>query len=148
MRVNGIVVHHSDSPRDTTKMETIRKWHLAKGWADIGYHYVIEGDGKLRVGRRADQVGAHCLGHNSDPVRNTYTLGICLTGNFETEDPSEEQIHNLIQLLATLCRRHNLKPEQIYGHSDLYPTACPGYRLRTRLAGIRRNVGRYLVQKG
>jgi hypothetical protein len=55
-------------------METIRHWHVSEnGWADIGYHFVIEGDARIRQGRSIDTVGAHVRGHNMG------TLGICGT---------------------------------------------------------------------
>ena len=52
-RIKKVIIHCSATPegRDV-KTETIRQWHLDKGWSDIGYHYVIELDGSINVGRR------------------------------------------------------------------------------------------------
>ena len=45
--INAIYIHHSASPKSTT-VEQINQWHLDRGWAGIGYHFVINGDtGKI-----------------------------------------------------------------------------------------------------
>lgn len=137
-KINDIVIHHSASARDTTTVAMIKSWHLAKGYSDIGYHYVITGDGKLHVGRPAEQIGAHAYGRNTD------TLGINLTGNFDIEKPKPGQVDTLVQLLATLCKRHKLKPSDILGHRDTIATSCPGNNLYNMLPEIRKKVATYL----
>lgn len=137
-KINNIVIHHSASGRDTTSVDMIRTWHKNKGYADIGYHYIITGDGKLHVGRPADQVGAHAYGRNKD------TLGICLTGDFNTELPSKLQMDTLIQLVATLAKRHKLNPQAVIGHRDTIATACPGNLLYNRLPELREKIKKYL----
>lgn len=146
MRVNGIDLHHSASSRDQTKVADIRRWHVDQNkWSDIGYHYVIEGDGALRVGRPAHLVGAHVLGYNANYLRGTYRLGICLTGNFENERPNAAQIKTLVQLLAILCRRHGLNEQAIQGHRDHMATKCPGYYLYREFRDITTAVSLYLA---
>jgi N-acetyl-anhydromuramyl-L-alanine amidase AmpD len=116
----------------------IEQWHLGKGYAGIGYHYIITGDGKLHTGRPATEVGAHAYGRNSD------TLGICLTGNFDKEKPSDAQMKTLIQLLATLCQRHKLRTAAIIGHRDTIATSCPGANVYNKLSYIKTEVAKYL----
>ena len=82
----GIVIHHVGVPSGDTSAEAIHKAHLAKGWAGIGYHYVIRKDGTIERGRPLAAVGAHAQGHNFD------TVGINVTGNFDTERPTAEQL--------------------------------------------------------
>ena len=62
-KIDKVIIHCSATPegRDV-KMETIRDWHLKRGWSDIGYHYVIELDGKIVPARPLERVGAHCRG--------------------------------------------------------------------------------------
>ena len=137
-KITKIIVHNTASDRDTTKFETIRKWHLEKGWADIGYHYVITGDGKMHLGRPETAMGAHAVGHNSN------TLGVCVTGNFDLQKPLDKQIHTLVQVLAALCRRHGLQADDIIGHRDVNATSCPGKNMYARLPEIREKVSKYL----
>jgi N-acetylmuramoyl-L-alanine amidase len=84
-QIKKLIIHCSDSTFGN--VEQIRKWHLEKGWADIGYHYVVcngkihseseykkEFDGKIESGRAIERPGAHCEGDNYD------SIGICLIG--------------------------------------------------------------------
>lgn len=136
--VHGIVIHHSDSSRDATTFEEIKSWHLAQGWIDIGYHFVITGDGLMHLGRPETVMGAQTLNHNSD------TLGICVTGDFTHEKPSDAQMHTLVQLIATLARRHHLTVDKIKGHRDFNDTSCPGDNLYHLIPSIRESVKKYL----
>ena len=73
--IRKIVVHHSASP--AVSMEKIEQWHIERGFSEVGYHYVIQAGGFVRLGRKLDRVGAHCKGHNSD------SIGVCVVGSFE-----------------------------------------------------------------
>lgn len=132
----GIVIHHVGVPSGDTPAEAIHKAHLAKGWACIGYHYVIRKDGTIERGRPLAAVGAHAQGHNYD------TIGINVTGNFDTERPTPEQIDSLEKLLAFLCRIYDIEAgvTTIEGHRDVNATDCPGDNLYRLLPQIRRDV--------
>ena len=116
--LEAIVVHHSASRRSTTA-EDIRAWHKAKGWDDIGYHYVIEGDGKIVIGRPLWVVGAHC-------PPNTGRVGICVTGNNrileERWTPAQEAaLYMVVTSLQILVPKI-----QLFAHHELRSTECPG----------------------
>jgi N-acetylmuramoyl-L-alanine amidase len=122
--INRIVVHHSASRAGSHSWEDMRRWHLAKGWADIGYHFGIVDDGKgweVKVGRPVDQVGAHAKGFN------TGSIGVCFEGNFEDHRMPWEQFAAGVTLIARLCAKYGVAPERVQGHRELpYATACPG----------------------
>lgn len=142
LRVDEIDIHHAASS-NSARMEDLRRHHVqVLGWKDIGYHYVIERDGTLRVGRPAHQVGAHVGRFNWNPWKRTYPLGVCLVGNAENEPITPAQRRTLVQLLAVLCVRHKLKVSDIRGHRDVMPglTLCPGRYLYADLPAIRREV--------
>lgn len=144
-KVNYIVVHHSASSTNL-KMEDLKRIHLEKGWSDIGYHKVIEWNGQVKQGREESVIGSQAFGLNSE------SLGICLIGNFENIEPSDSQIHSLIQTLAILCKKYKLTKDKILGHRDVsaikkdtsLATACPGKNLYLLLPFIREKVGAYL----
>ena len=73
--INFIVWHCSASPnaKPLTREQLVAE-HKARGFRTIGYHYVIEPDGKVILGRPESEVGAHVEGHNSD------SIGICMIG--------------------------------------------------------------------
>ena len=129
---NRAIIHHSASP--DVLASTIHGWHLARGWAGIGYHFVIRENGAIERGRAEHTIGSH-----SGPGGNSDSIGIVLTGNFETGKPTAAQIDSLVWLL-----RDYLFPKygqlQVMGHKDVMPTACPGKSfpwadLRKRLEG-------------
>ena len=118
-RVETLVVHHSASPL-TTKATDIKQWHLAKGWEDIGYHFIIEADPvRLVYGRRPWEVGAHA-------PPNTGRLGLCIVGDntkmgsFWTAD----QIRAAQSLIESI--RLVYSGIQVVPHKKVRKTECPG----------------------
>lgn len=105
------------------------------GRLDIGYHYVIERDGRCRTARPPECVGSHTPGCNHD------SLSVCLAGgHLGADDFTLEQEETLIALLDALLDAHRLSAGDIKGHSECvrrrgYP--CPALdmnALRSRLA--------------
>ena len=117
--IDTLVVHHSAS-HPGTPASVIRAWHIARGWSDIGYHWVIEGDGECVTGRPLEQAGAHVRGLNG------YTAGVCLTGDNTKPDMgwSSPQIERLCALIASV--RVVFPQMNVCGHRDLAETECPG----------------------
>lgn len=119
---NLIVIHHSDSP-DVPAAE-IHAWHLARGWAGIGYHFVIRKDGSIERGRPQETIGAH-----AGAGVNGHSIGICLCGNFMKELPSDAQLVSLAELAAWLQRFYNASADgriEIKLHRQVAATDCPG----------------------
>ena len=113
-----IVLHHAAATECIA--EDIHRWHLANGWAGIGYHYLVRKDGSIHRGRPEDTVGAHALNSNS------ISVGVCFEGNFETETMPDLQLTAGAELVADLMRRYQLGVNAIRGHRDVNATACPG----------------------
>ncbi len=80
-RITEIIIHCSATPegKDFT-VDDIRRWHLARHFADIGYHYVIYRDGSVHKGRAENIAGAHCLGHNAHCIGFCYIGGVAKDG--------------------------------------------------------------------
>lgn len=132
-KVDEVIIHCSATRPDwmqdmgsLSKVAEIRRWHVeGNGWSDIGYHYVIDRNGKIREGRLEQRVGAHVKG------RNANSIGICLIGGFggsagDTFDDNftEDQEASLRKLIDELKRRY---PDisKISGHNQYSPKACP-----------------------
>lgn len=126
-KVEYLIIHHSATPRDRTTFEAVRKYHIKKGWGDIGYHFFITSDGTIHSGRKEDDVGCHC----SASSMNFKSLGICLAGNFEKEYPSAKQLKSLSSLLNQLVVKYLILPDHILGHREVpeAKTLCPGINL-------------------
>jgi N-acetyl-anhydromuramyl-L-alanine amidase AmpD len=127
--LNTLVVHHSALPLSDGPREIQRK-HRRRGFADIGYHFVIDAEGRIYAGRDVSVRGAHTGGHN------TGTLGVVLLGNFETQTPTEAQLESLRRLGRTLRDTYALT--HLAGHRDFQPgvTVCPGQQLAARLPAL------------
>jgi hypothetical protein len=122
-RLDTIVLHHSASKAANHTWEDIRKWHLARGWNAIGYHFGVvfdSGQWLVKPGRPIEQVGAHAKGFNA------HSVGICFEGNFSETEMPPEQFALGVSLISTLLFAHPTIVK-VVGHRDLpYPTECPG----------------------
>ena len=123
--IDYIVIHCAYTKLSmTTDVNRIRKWHLKRGFNDIGYHYYIRIDGSLEIGRPVDIAGAHVKGYNSN------SIGICYEGGMsENGEPldtrNDAQKLTIFTLLKDLKINHPLA--LIKGHRD-FPNvnkACP-----------------------
>ncbi len=125
-----IVVHHSASPPSTSP-ETIRQWHLGRGYEDIGYHAVVWVDDELggiwRVspGRFISTVGAHCRGVNS------ISLGLCVCGDWRRPDliwHIADAVNLAVMVIDRWLELYGLGFDAVVGHKDVGETAteCPG----------------------
>ena len=117
--INKVLIHCSATPegRDV-KTKEIKKWHLSNGWSDIGYHYVIELDGKVVEGRPVELVGAHCVGQNK------FSIGVCYVGGMNKsmskpkDTRTEEQKESIIKLIKKLRGRYG--DLTIHGHKRVF----------------------------
>lgn len=112
------IIHHSASP--DVPASTIHGWHLAQKWAGIGYQFVIRANGAIERGRPEWAVGSH-----SGALGNGDSIGIVLTGNFETGKPTGAQMGSLVWLLKEYLPGRYVALK-VRGHKDVMATACPG----------------------
>jgi hypothetical protein len=152
--VQTCVIHHSaTSNTDTNYVNVLRNVYLlhtqSNGWDDIGYNFLIAGDGTVFRGRDVEAnnenehvVGAHFCGNNH------HTSGICLLGNFNTASLSKNAEDALVRLLTWEHEDFDLEPSKsIVPHSSGCPTACPGEKLNTHLPIIQSKVAQQLEMK-
>ena len=129
-KIEEIIVHCSDTPAGKYfDAKDINKWHLARGWQGIGYHYVILLDGTIEKGRKEDKKGAHTLDHN------TKSIGICYIGGMATDTRTTEQKISLLYLIGRIKRDYG--PIKVYGHNDFSIKACPQFNAQKEYAGNR-----------
>jgi N-acetylmuramoyl-L-alanine amidase len=128
--INEIILHCTATPEGRpVRVAQIRAWHLARGWNDIGYHYVIGIDGEIWRGRPLKLVGAHVAGHNVG------TIGIAYVGGDDKDTLQPKDTRNKAQLasLDLLCReliRVIPTIERITGHNDYDKgKACPSFKV-------------------
>ena len=61
MKVEYLVIHHTAVSREQNheQFEAVKNYHISKGWGNIGYHFFIEPNGVVKIGRAENEVGAH-----------------------------------------------------------------------------------------
>lgn len=125
-----LVVHHSALPASDGPREIQQLHQQKRGFADVGYHYLIDAGGTMYEGRPIHVRGAHVAGHNTGAV------GVCLLGNFERIEPTPAQIASLASLVMAL--RDAFGITHLAGHRDLpaQNTLCPGENLWPRLPAL------------
>lgn len=126
MKPEYIIVHHSlTKDSGTVSWGAIRKYHMGRGYIDIGYQFGIElvnDQIEILAGRMPDQWGAHTLGGY-----NTKSIGICLIGNFDEAPPPKEQMAKLVELTRYLMRAYGISKVNVLGHREADPSrTCPG----------------------
>ena len=138
--IDQIIVHYTATPQgEEFSNAQIRASHLARGFSDIGYHYVIGLNGEIRPGRSEAIAGAHCTGHN------TRSIGVCYVGGcptrsvknwqnigLDTRTPAQKTA--LLKLLKELKQRY--PKATIHGHREFANKPCPGFDARGEYRNI------------
>ncbi|MDH7577593.1 MAG: N-acetylmuramoyl-L-alanine amidase [Bacillota bacterium] len=117
-----IIIHHTGAEEKDAAQ--VRRYHLSLGWRDVGYHYVIERDGRVVPGRSLELPGAHCRAEGM----NFKGIGIACIGNFENHPPLPLQLEALTALIRSLRQDYGIAPEKVLGHREVpgAATLCPG----------------------
>lgn len=103
-------------------MGVIQNFHMdSRNWSDIGYNFLVGGDGNAYEGRGWDKQGAHTKGYN------TKSICIAFIGTFNSYLPPKRQINTAKKLIAVGVQLKKLDPNyKLYGHRQLFPGESPG----------------------
>ncbi len=128
-KINKIIIHCADTPegRDDS-IKDVRRWHKARGFNDVGYHFVIRLDGEIEKGRDEAVIGAHAKGHNKD------SLGVCYIGGKDGDTRTPEQKTSLVYLIGYLKNKY--KGAIVYGHMDFSTKKCPQFDAKTEYCNV------------
>lgn len=122
-RVNRVFIHCTAADNTGPAFEglslvrTVDRWHRKRGWSGVGYHFMIDKDGKLMTGRSISKTPAAQGGNN------TGTIAICVHG-------LEEGLFNAYQFetLQDLCTHLNdiyYESLTFHGHCEVSAKTCP-----------------------
>lgn len=121
--ISEIIVHCTDTPLGRwVDVDDVDRWHRARGWKCIGYHFLILLDGTIKPGRPMQEIGAHCHGHN------THSVGICYVGGRGADGSCKDtrttaQKRSLAALVSRLLEEY--PHAHVYGHNHFAAKACP-----------------------
>lgn len=159
--------NHDPNPAATVRAIYYMK-AVGSDFGDIGYNFLIDEQGRIYEGRFSRNYGPG-ENHNGEDLAgnivrggharnfNDGTVGIALLGNFQNRQPTNAARNALEKLLAWKLERHGLNPKgastytnpilgtskflnNISGHRNVNPTACPGNAFYPRFPGLRRDV--------
>lgn len=128
-KIKEIIVHCTATPEGrAVSVADVDRWHRERGFASIGYHYLVYLDGTVHAGRPVERIGAHCKGHNSASV------GVCYVGGLASDCATPKDTRTAAQKTALSRLITKLKSEypgaKVYGHRDFAAKACPCFNAR------------------
>lgn len=125
-KIDSIVIHCSATKEGVDyRVKDIDKWHRERGFQMIGYHYVIDLDGTVEIGRPLSMNGAHCnTAGLSGESYNKHSIGICYVGGLDRNGKAKDtrtdaQKAALRTLVARLREKYPIK--EVIGHRDASP---------------------------
>lgn len=138
--ITSIAIHHDAvvRPHDydsAARYRTEAAAHYLRLGPGLQYHYKIDNTGTI-FQTRPHTTWLYAVGTSE----NTSTINVCLDGNFETQQPTREQLEALYQLIEELCTKHPEFPAtwpDVRPHADYSATACCGASLRDRIYPIK-----------
>ena len=126
--ITRIILHCSATPegKDFTVAD-IDRWHKARGWQGIGYHYVVYRDGSVHEGRNIAVAGAHTSGYNKNSIGVCYIGGVAADGKTPKDTRTAEQRVALRNLVAQLKKQ--FPKATVHGHYEFAAKACPSFKI-------------------
>ncbi|CAN7944162.1 unnamed protein product [Ixodes hexagonus] len=130
-RAAYVFIHHTTGTACNNKDSCSRNirghqnYHMDKnGWPDIGYSFLVGGDGRVYEGRGWGTVGAHTRGYNDNGI------AISFVGNFMSQRPNQAMLNAAQKLIACGIKMGKIsRTHSPHGHRDANCTACPGNML-------------------
>jgi len=134
-KITELIIHCAATPNGRHfTIKDIDNWHGERGFkrnplaqkfhaptlAHVGYHFVIDLNGRLACGRALTETGAHAKGHNA------VSIGICLIGTDKFTPAQWQTLRDYV-----LCLRHRFPAIAIIGHNYVnHHKICPGFSVQ------------------
>lgn len=134
-KIDGVMIHHSATLQSKGfDAYDFAAWHIDPNGRmkapRICYSYDISEDGTISQVNDLDQISWHAGNYDY----NTRYIGVELTGNFDEEEPTKEQLESVVWLYSYLCNKLGKKLD-LLGHKEtphptkagrFVATGCPG----------------------
>ena len=124
--IDAIVIHCTASRAgQDLRAADIDKMHQERGFAMIGYNYVVDLDGTVEDGRPLTRDGAHCnTAGLSGKSYNKHSIGIVYVGGLDengnaADTRTPEQKRALADLVYRLINEYPIV--EVIGHRDASP---------------------------
>lgn len=124
--VNRVFIHcsASDNP-EHDDISVITKWHKAKGWRAVGYHYFIKSDGTIQKGRTLEHQPAAQYPHNKG------TIAFCLHGLHDS-DFTKKQFKAAESIVGAINEAYHGEVT-FHAHNEVSAKLCPVFDIHKKL---------------
>ncbi len=151
-KLTRVILHHTattESGDSYADMRAIWYYHAKTlGWGDIGYHYVVDSQGRIFEGRyydkayarqnRVEVIGGHAYGNNYG------TVGVSMIGNYQVSTPTTQALNSMARITGYKLAPYKIDPsgngpsgEAVVGHYQVYSTSCPGVNIINQFGYIK-----------
>ena len=126
-QIEQIIIHHSAAP-ETQTPEQIASYHVGPnhvcdaGCPAIAYHFMIDRAAIVYQVNDLEAISYHASG------QNTRSIGICLIGNYDELELTDELIFQTKRLIQYLEQKLG-KSLQIAPHRKYAEKSCPGWNI-------------------
>ena len=128
-QIDKIIIHCTATPEGrVATVADVNAWHKQRGFAKIGYHYLIGLNGEIWAGRSEGEIGAHCLNHNAKSIGVCYVGGLAKDGKTAKDTRTAEQKASLSKLVKELKEKY--PKATIHGHYEFVAKACPSFDVK------------------
>lgn len=124
----GVSLHHTGTawgghPPAEQYLRNIQAFHVSprREWEDIAYHFLVDLEGRVWAGRPPTVRGNPSIYYDPSGL-----VLVCLLGDYDAQEPNEEQLASAARTAAWTIKQFKLRPDALTGHRDHAPTTCPG----------------------
>lgn len=136
--IDRMVLHHTETGRETTWANVARHHVSGNGWPGIGYHIGVRSHNDKVTVSLLNDPAVHS--YHARAVGNSHGLAICLTGTFVRDEPTVEEVSVLRRVVHVVQRwaTWTARPMPIVGHRDVpgNDTLCPGDKLASVMSWL------------
>ncbi len=127
--IRKIIIHCTETPEGRpVTVADVTEWHKARGFATIGYHFLIGLKGERWSGRNIARAGAHCAGQNEHSIGICYVGGVAADGQTPKDTRTESQKQTLLELVNEL--KISYPEATVHGHNEFSTKACPSFDVK------------------
>ena len=132
-QINYVTLHHTGDTKPLTReddpaqrLRNLQSWGARdRNWWDVPYHFLLDLDGRVFEGR-----DYHFMGETNTTYDPSGHFLISMIGNYDVQEPSQQQIEAIADLMAWALKEYKLPIDRIGGHFMYAETGCPGKYLR------------------
>ena len=103
-------------------LRKVQRWSMDdRAWPDIPYHFLLDLQGTIYMGRPITAVGDTNTMY--DPTGHAL---IAVLGQYDRQQPNQAQLDTIVVLMAWIAAEYTIPVARIAGHRDFIPVNAAG----------------------